>query len=318
MIMRPATNNLTLRHLRAFMAVARNRSFVAAAKELFVSPSALSETIRQVEEDLDIRLLDRTTRSVEPTAAGEEFYADIAAVLESLDACVARMGNLRSARLGRVRITGVASVMSKLAAPCIAQLLGTNPGISFEVAADGTENIMSTVLAGTADIGFGVVPAHVPAGLHVLPLLKDRYVLLARKDHEAHQLKRVTLKSVEGWTYAAISFGEETARSFDQSLHPTIQVDNFAALVPLLDAGACVTVLPYLAAESTMTEKLALRAIEAPAYTRSVSLIRRESRSLSPAAQLLWDLMVSAAPKLVTRGTPPAGRHLVQVLTSMS
>jgi len=295
------------------MAVARNRSFVAAAKELFISPSALSETIRQLEEDLGVRLLDRTTRSVEPTAAGEEFYADIAGVLESLDVCVTRMGDLGSARLGRVRVTGVASVLGRLTGPCIAQLLEAKPGISFDVAEDGTENIMSAVLAGTADIGVGAIPANPPLGLHVLPLMKDRYVLVGRKDHEAFKLKRLTLRSVEAWTYASIPFGGEMAKRFDQSLKPTVKVNNFSALIPVLAAGACVSILPYLAAESTMTEQLALRAFENPAYTRSVSLIRREGRTLSPAAQLLWDLMVNSAARLLTLRTAPANRHLVQV-----
>jgi len=311
--MQSGPNSLSLRQLRAFVAVARNGSFVSAAKELFVSPPALSETIRQLEEQVGVRLLDRTTRRVERTRAGEEFYADTTRLLGELEVSVRRMRDLGSASRGHVRVTGVASVLSRLTGPCIASLMKSNPGITFEVVEDGTANILSAVLDGTVDIGIGALPPESPSGLHVTPLMKDRYGVVARKGHEVFGAKRLTLASIGRWPYLSIPFGGEIARSLDGSLSPKVRVNNFAALIPMLDAGAGISILPYLAAELTMTPQLAFRALDDTSYTRKVSLIRRQARSLSPAAQLLWDAMVQSAPSFLTLGTPKANRHLLEV-----
>ncbi len=313
MIMKLQANNLTLRQLRAFMAVARNRSFVAAAKELFISASALSETIRLLEEDVGVRLLDRTTRSVERTAAGEEFFDDVAKLLDGLDITAKRMSDLGSAKRGLVRVTGVASILSRLTAPCIAQLMAANAGIAFEIVEDGTANVVSTVLDGTADIGICAMPANAPVGLHVSQLMHDRYGVVARKDHEIFKIKQLGPNSVEAWSYLSIPFGGELAQRLDSAISARIRLNNFGALIPLLEAGAGVSILPYLAAEWTMTPMLAFKPFDDAVYTRKVSLIRRQSRSLSPAAQLLWDAMVNSAGNLLQRGIARPNKHLIAV-----
>lgn len=314
MIMQIKSNNLSLRQLRSFMAVAQNRSFVAAAKALFISQSALSGTIRQLEEDVGIRLLDRTTRSVELTAAGEEFHADVADLLARLDVTVKRMSDLGSARRGLVRVTGVASVLSMLTAPCIARLMAVNSGIAFEIVEDGTSNVISAVLAGTADFAIGAMPESVPDGLRTTPLLQDRYVVMASKDHEIFKLRQLSPEAVRAFTYLSIPFGGGLTEDLDASLDPRVRVNNFGALIPLLEAGAGVSILPYLAAEREKTPQLAFKAFSDPRYVRRVSLVRRQARSLSPAAQLLWDEMIACAPRLLSRRTTPGAARLLTIL----
>src|SRR5258706_9031798 len=78
--------------LRAFAAVVERASFARAADHLGLSASALSQTIRQVEDRLGVRLLNRTTRSVAPTRAGERLYHRIAPMIQELDAAIAEAG----------------------------------------------------------------------------------------------------------------------------------------------------------------------------------------------------------------------------------
>ncbi len=82
-----------LNDLRAFLAVARERSFTKAAAKLAVSQSALSHTIRGLEERLGLRLLTRTTRSVSPTEAGERLFQTVRPRLEEIEAEIAALGN---------------------------------------------------------------------------------------------------------------------------------------------------------------------------------------------------------------------------------
>src|SRR6266700_5830320 len=94
-----------LNDLTCFLAIARERSFTKAAAKLSVSQSALSHTIRELEERLGVRLLTRTTRSVSPTEAGERLLQAIGPRFEEIDAEVAGIRELRDKPAGTIRIT---------------------------------------------------------------------------------------------------------------------------------------------------------------------------------------------------------------------
>src|ERR1700750_1559712 len=91
--------------LLAFVAIARERSFTRAAAQIGVSPSALSHTIRSLEERLGVRLLTRTTRSVAPTEAGERLLATIGPRFDEIEAELASLSELRDKPAGTIRIT---------------------------------------------------------------------------------------------------------------------------------------------------------------------------------------------------------------------
>src|ERR687884_68556 len=94
-----------LNDLIAFLAVARERSFTRAAAKLGVSQSALSHTIRGLEERLGLRLLTRTTRSVAPTEAGERLLRTVGPRLDEIDAELTALTELREKPAGTIRIT---------------------------------------------------------------------------------------------------------------------------------------------------------------------------------------------------------------------
>src|ERR1017187_10563185 len=94
-----------LSDLLAFLAVAKERSFTKAAAKLGVSQSALSHTIRELEERRGIRLLTRTTRSVAPTDAGERILSTVGPRLEEIEAELASISELRGKLAGNIRIT---------------------------------------------------------------------------------------------------------------------------------------------------------------------------------------------------------------------
>ena len=95
-----------LNDLQAFLAVARERSFTRAAAQLGVSQSALSQTVRDLEARLGLRLFARTTRSVAPTEAGERLLRSVGPRLEEIEAELAAIKELREKPAGTIRITG--------------------------------------------------------------------------------------------------------------------------------------------------------------------------------------------------------------------
>jgi DNA-binding transcriptional LysR family regulator len=122
--------------LLAFLAVAKERSFTRAAAQLGVSPSALSHTIRGLEERLGLRLLTRTTRSVSPTEAGERLLHTLGPRFEEIDAELAALNELREKPAGTVRITATDYAAETILWPKLTTFLQAYPDIKVEIIID--------------------------------------------------------------------------------------------------------------------------------------------------------------------------------------
>jgi DNA-binding transcriptional LysR family regulator len=126
----------TLDDLLAFVAVAREGSFTKAAAKLGVSQSALSHTIRGLEERLGLRLLTRTTRSVAPTAAGERLLRTVGPRFDEIEGELAALSELREKPAGTIRITATENAADSLLVPKLAPLLREYPDIKVEIMID--------------------------------------------------------------------------------------------------------------------------------------------------------------------------------------
>ncbi|MQR00308.1 LysR family transcriptional regulator [Glaciimonas soli] len=122
--------------LIAFVAVARAGSFTRAAAQLGVSQSALSQTIRSLEERLGIRLLTRTTRSVSPTETGERLLQTVAPRFEEIETELAALSELREKPAGTIRITSSDHAANTILMPKLAKLLPLYPDIKVEINSD--------------------------------------------------------------------------------------------------------------------------------------------------------------------------------------
>jgi DNA-binding transcriptional LysR family regulator len=122
-----------LNDLVAFVSVARERSFTRAASQLGVSQSALSHTIRALEERMGIRLLTRTTRSVVPTEAGERLLETVGGHLDGIEAGLAALGELRDRPAGHFRITSTDHAAETILFPAMEQVAKDYPDITLEV-----------------------------------------------------------------------------------------------------------------------------------------------------------------------------------------
>lgn len=130
--------------LLAFLAVARERSFTRAAAKLGLSQSALSQIVRALEQRLGVRLLNRTTRSVAPTQAGERLLQNIGPKFDEMDVELAALSELREKPAGTLRITAIEYAADTILMPALAKLLPKYPDIKVEVIMDyGLSNIVA-------------------------------------------------------------------------------------------------------------------------------------------------------------------------------
>jgi DNA-binding transcriptional LysR family regulator len=129
--------------LQAFLAVARDQSFTKAADRLGITPSALSHTIRALEERLGVRLLARTTRNVAPTEAGERLMRSIAPLFDQIAAEVEALGELRDKPRGTIRVTCTDDQIELCVRPMLAGFLKDYPDITLEFYVDyGFTNVV--------------------------------------------------------------------------------------------------------------------------------------------------------------------------------
>lgn len=124
---------IDLNNLSAFLVVARERSFTRAAAQLGVSQSALSHTIRGLEEKLGVRLLTRTTRGVSPTEAGERLLANLGPYYEGIEAELAALGQSRDKPAGTIRISAHDHAAGTILWPKLSKLLPEYPELKIEI-----------------------------------------------------------------------------------------------------------------------------------------------------------------------------------------
>nr|WP_294525177.1 LysR family transcriptional regulator [uncultured Rhodopila sp.] len=139
-----------LNDITAFLAIARDGSFTKAAARLGVSPSALSQTVRNLEGRLGLRLLTRTTRNVAPTEAGERIIQAIGPRLEEIDAELAALTALRDKPAGMVRLSAGEHAADMVVWPVLHKLLPAYPDISVEIVID---NGLTDIVAERLDAG---------------------------------------------------------------------------------------------------------------------------------------------------------------------
>jgi DNA-binding transcriptional LysR family regulator len=129
-------NRQDLADLSAFVAVARERSFTRAAAQLGITPSALSHCMRGLEERLGVRLLNRTTRSVTPTEAGERMLRSVAFHLDEIATHVTALNDLRDRPAGNIRITADEFSLQTVLWPRLRGVLAEYPDIKLEIETD--------------------------------------------------------------------------------------------------------------------------------------------------------------------------------------
>ena len=139
--------------LKAFAAVVERNSFVRAAEHLGLSPSALSQTIRQLEGRIGTRLLNRTTRSVAPTASGEMLYGRIAPLFREMEAAVAETSEAAGQTTGTLRINTLGIAARTIIAPRLSRFHQAYPDVVLDIVVD---DALADIVVGRFDAGIRV------------------------------------------------------------------------------------------------------------------------------------------------------------------
>jgi DNA-binding transcriptional LysR family regulator len=293
----------TPRMLRAFLAVAEEAGFTAAARRLSMAQSAVSELVAALEQALGARLLARSTRRVSLTEAGEAFRPRAVAILADLDAAAQAA---RQVAAGAVLTSSLATtplLAAALAPAALRRFAQTLPEGRARLVEAPAAAIPELVRAGKVALGLGTFPAATVETLAVERLFTDRLALFCPTRHPLATRRRVTWRELEGEAWVGLDESSalrgliEAARlaAGVSGLRPVQAVSQIATVLALVEAGLGVAMLPQAGALLLPRRKIAMRALTGPVVSRDVMLIRRPGRPDIASAALAAALRHSPA-----------------------
>ena len=291
--------NVALRQLRAFLAVARHGSFSRGAEEVAMSQSAISLTIRHLETELGVRLLDRTTRQVSLTAIGETLVATSSRLIDELDGALKELRDIGAQRRGRVAVSCVPSVARGLMPRCVEYCIEKWPNVSLSVDDVAASEVLRKVARGETE--FGITSGDIAAtNLVAEPLMEDRFYVVCRRDHPFARRKDVTWGELTGQRLLMLNNTSGSRKTIDETLvRANIPVEIFlelaqpSSVLGMVEGRLGVAVVPNLATPRRDDSVLTSRRLTKPKVSRTLYLLRRRDRSLSPAASAVWSTLLT-------------------------
>ena len=288
--------NVTLRQLRVFQSVARTRNFSRTGEAVGLTQPAVSRAIAELERELGLRLLDRTTRDVELTEAGRSLSARLDRALDELDAMLADVAGLADADGGKVRVASSPTLSAYLMPGCIAASAREAPRVRLLLLDRIQQDVLESVRNGEVDFGMVVEPASV-VDLQCEPILHDPFVLVTPESHRLARGASVRWKALDGQPLVLLDAASGSRRYVDDALarHGAVgkieqELSHPTTVLQMVEAGIGLTVMPRLAVPPGGLPGLAVRPL-LPRVERTVMLVRRSDRALSPVAERVWGIV---------------------------
>ncbi|WLI87584.1 LysR family transcriptional regulator [Massilia sp. R2A-15] len=288
--------------LQAMVAVVEQGGFRAAALALNLSQPALSRRVGKLEEALGVQLFERTTRRVALTLVGREFYGRAVEILQGVEASLHNIGDL-SLSFGEVTVACVPSVAHNFLPPIMQRFHLQFPRTRLRIIDEGAHAVLNNVARGESDFGINFLGADEP-GIDFEPILQERFVMACRFDHALAKRRSVTWDDIGKHPYITVAKSSGNRMVLDRARAPgekqlvsMLEVRHVSTLLEMVKAGLGIAVVPQLAMPTDSASVLRAVALKGEGITRSLGVIRRAGRVLSPGAQHFYDMMKDAVPR---------------------
>ncbi|MCT4716648.1 LysR family transcriptional regulator [Enterobacteriaceae bacterium H18W14] len=295
--------NYSLRQLRIFVAVAQAGSFSRAGEQIGLSQSAVSHSVKELENEIGVKLLDRTTREVVLTGAGLQLAGRLERLLEELNSTLLDVRSVGLQLSGTVRVAASQTISAHLMPQSIAAAALENPAIRFVLHDRPQQWVLQSIRQGEVD--FGIVIDPIQAGdLDCEVVLSEPFLLLCRSDHPLAEMGHVPWQSLQGARLVLQDYASGSRPLIDDALarlgidaNIVQQIGHPATLYPMVEAGIGISVLPALALPLPEGRPLVVKRLT-PVVERQLMLVRRKNRSLSLAAEAIWQVIRQQAQHL--------------------
>ena len=289
---------MELRQLVYFDAVVRHGGFTRAAEALHVAQPGISAQIRQLEAELGVALLARTTRQVRLTDAGQRFLTRTRRILDELDAGRADMAQLTGVLTGRVRI-GTVEALDPFDLPgALAAFHDRHPGVEVILRPSPVgQQLLDDLDAYQIDLALVPTPTGLPGRFATLPLFSEELVVITGADHHLHQQKAVSFAALRDERFVSFPPGTGLRRILDTAATPA----DFVPRVPyestsltqirdLVSHGLGIALVPASVATAP-GRPVTIHSLQPDPIQRAINLTHRREPPLPAAAQACQDLL---------------------------
>jgi DNA-binding transcriptional LysR family regulator len=284
--------------LHAFVAIAERGSFQLAAAHLNLSQTALSHRMRKLEDDLGLRLLQRTTREMSLTPAGLALLPKVRAMIDGLSES---LDDLRAQGRARQESLAIGCLPTIAAGPLPAALKrfrNEHPDLALRIHDNSATEIDALIQSGAVEFGITLVAAH-RWDFVIETLARDPFVLICRRQDAIADRAAVSWSELAGAPLIRISphtgnrmIIDDALGSRRESLRWVYEVQHVSTAIAFVRAGLGMTVIPRLAMDSTQARGLRVLSLRNPRVIRRIGIVSRRSAPLSPLADQLRKLIV--------------------------
>lgn len=293
--------------VQAFVAIADHGSFNKAADVLFVTQTAVTQRLRNLEIFLGVTLLERTTRSIALTRTGQDFLPQARRLLQELSAALTEIRETGKALRGDVSIACIPTAGVRFLPQVIREYSALFPANRIKILDHASAGVAEAVLRREAEFGINLAGPNHPE-LSATPLLEDRFVLVCRDDHALAKRKSLSWAQLQPYPLIfagqasgnralldghlgaeSLHAGQGTQAGLALQIHYEVQRNSTA--LGLADAGIAAAIVPNLAMQKGNYPRLRVISLQNPVISRTLVLVARKAARLSPAAQLLYDMI---------------------------
>ena len=278
------------RHLRAFVALAETGSFSAAAEAVHIGQPALSQAIAKLEEQVGVRLIERTTRSVRFTPAGEEFLVDARRVLQATEHMMSRGAEWADVRRGRIELLTVPSMAYRLLPGLVREFAASHDNVAVDLHDHADPALRQRMLRGEGDLAI-LTQNETAALFATLPFLRDRFRVLVAANHPFARQDSVEASQLAGERLILLRRGALFRSYMDAAIgsltlsQVPIEVNQPGTLTGMVEGGLGIALLPAMSCPSPALRSVTSRPLARPDVFRMVAFALPPEREPTPAVQ---------------------------------
>lgn len=287
--------NLSVKHLRAFLALTRHRNFTRAAESCHLSQSAFSALIQGLEDDAGARFFDRNTRRVEITAEGRLFEQSAARLLTDFESAYTELKDHVDLRRGRASVAALPSLAAGTLPKVLAAFHKRYPGIDIELLDGLSDTCISLVQSARVDFALASAGT-TPPGLQTELLCSDTFHVVCHSSHPLANARTVLPVDLTKYPFIHLARSTSIRQHLEHALHPLrlagmMEVEHLATAAALVAQGLGISVIPSLALFQFQLPEIVVRPLKLPELVRHIHIIRPEGRTPSVAASALLEMV---------------------------
>ena len=299
---RSSENFTQIETLKVFCDLIECKSFSRAAVRNFITQSAVSQQVKNLESRYETQLLRRDGRSATPTEAGRILYERARAILDRFEHMQLEMKAIGQDMAGTIRIATIYSVGLYEISVVVKNFLRMYPKVNLHVEYSQGARVYEDCLNGTLD--FGVVTYPEPRkGIRIIPLPADKLILICSPDHPFARRRYTDFRKLDGQNFVAFSKGIASRRALDQifrehnvRVRVVMEFDNIETIKRSVEIGAGISIVPLLGVQREVQSGALVQVrFTRHNFYRPLGIIIKNKQALSPAAEKLIELMKTPA-----------------------